>query len=585
MRFYQVITKIEFKSQFRELCSLLMSGFLTTPFVAMIIQDDFLFFSDYYSLLVVNSLFTLLFVFLIWCISKLAKINSFKLAFSHSVALLAVFLLDPLVTKYIPRFSVQLAFLLATYLFFFAILMLLKKVSVIATAARVRVTYVGYILALVVLILPYHLIQAYVFQKSEPPLSVIMLVLDGLPKDYIRKKYLDDIHKLGYSISVFNSFRTNYSYTLGYFNILYTGDFPFRSGFSADEKENLLSSLQDLGVSAQYTTFHTNGVPESNFIKQYGGLRSYLLTQNYAWFPDLLRLNSHTLRFLNKAMSFRKPTRMSHIIAWTNSRFERKSQLSASVLSRALALESQGRPYFLLSHTNKMGDINKDAEELWGLEVDMEFDRPYNALFKKLRANSRRYEAEDQHHISKYKEIQKNAVDIGFLTISELLKNNTNPNTTVIITSDHGQILDRGKVFYGVHPDEIVNQVPFLVLRRSAVPVITYNSNNYDTLDLRTSLLEYFGAKAAAEHNSIFSERYTPKTIKSLTVENEGPYVEKYLSVYKGDLKILYNIHPKRTPNTPERQMYRVKGLEEHPIEWSKSLEPELAPLLKEVAL
>jgi arylsulfatase A-like enzyme len=112
-------------------------------------------------------------------------------------------------------------------------------------------------------------------------------------------------------------------------------------------------------------------------------------------------------------------------------------------------------------------------------------------------------------------------------------------NTTVILTSDHGAMSDKGRIWYGYHPNEEVTRT--LLFVHGLDPGV--DARLVDTLDLSETIAEYFGVTGFADPamgGSLLSTS-TDAQSYSLTTAAEQ-FNERFLVIYRGNTKAVFNI-------------------------------------------
>lgn len=373
------------------------------------------------------------------------------------------------------------------------------------------------------------------------PHHALLIVIDGMPTSVLHSYNpdapvtgLDRVMSQGL---LFKEARTNKVYTLGYFKALLTGQLD--EGFKPN-RPNLLRSLQDQGVKARWMAFHENGIPETNRITDYLGLRSALLTENVAWFPSLLGLDYHVFLRWDGTRSY-----MNRRINWLYTYFYGRTDedyLWDHELPRQVAeLRSSTDRSLLIVHVSadknsvqakESGDFHGKFSELLG-------------LYARAKSSDYTYGADDEHLMRLVREEYRLRADAYGERITRLLQtlvqSGAAKDTLVIVTADHGCALYHNRIWYGFHPDEQVARVPLALFG----PVDAGQSATVvDTLDLGHTLATYLGAdsKFARPGRSLMGP-LPERTIPVLTLPS-SVRAEQFLDLYSQGRKYLFNVLP-----------------------------------------
>lgn len=384
-------------------------------------------------------------------------------------------------------------------------------------------------------------------ETAQNPKRLMLIVMDGMSARFLQSKSIQSpehpFNKLLDRAVVFDNFHTNRGWTEAFFGTLYRGDLNLKNN-----SKQLFSELEKAGVEVHLNTFHTNGIPEATHLSYYQGLRSYFYTQNYVWIPRALGLNTHVYRYLNQKTTQKLNSRTAFIINATNFGFEENSPFAGELQREyELALKSRAnKSHFFLLHVNKYGNVPyPEGNELWEVVFQNKSQSENRKLLSYLDGNERRYTPELESQVRDLRRDSDEKVFKALSLLAPVIEDLiSDPNLTVMVTSDHGTMYEDGKVFYGYHPEEGVLRVPLILLGRGLAS--TVNANAYDTLDLNASIKSYFGIQAP-NGQSILSPEYRPKVILNLALRNNKKNKELFLSVYDGKKKTVLNLHPEST--------------------------------------
>jgi len=116
-------------------------------------------------------------------------------------------------------------------------------------------------------------------------------------------------------------------------------------------------------------------------------------------------------------------------------------------------------------------------------------------------------------------------------------------DTTLIITADHGTIYDKGKFWYGFHPNQEVVKVLCAVLGPGQTPGL--DDRLFCTPDLTASAMDYFGIQSGPGEEAVSILRDGPGRpyTASLTVSS-GRWHEWWLVIVCGNVTYWFNLHP-----------------------------------------
>jgi hypothetical protein len=421
----------------------------------------------------------------------------------------------------------------------------------------------------------YHLPGRGAAHADTGPRNAVLVVLDGLSTRYL-SPYADDADTPGFEEVAADSVRftrahTDYAYTAGYFGTLYSGRKTRMPG-----PRNLFSLLQGAGVNVRWTSFHNAGVPDAITLP-YRGLRSAFLTQHYTWVPRLLGLDYGVFRYSTggkrgKGMGAREQA-VFHVL---NRGFSDGNLLETDLLDQLDELHRDGRPFLLVYHPTHNGQVRLapgQMKEALGAWVDDDPGSTRAAVRARIRARDYRYLPEEADFVARLGAEYAFRVRAGAASLARFLAafkaRGWERDTLLIVTADHGQMFERGRVWYSHHIDEEVARVPLL---------IHYNGRKgtddrlVETIDITQTLLEYFGVQ---ERISPFARSLLAPPAKDMTttLAHESPAQHEWLAaVYLGDRKYVVDLAKGARP-VPEASGV-VRGLAVTP-EPGGGLEPE----------
>ena len=96
---------------------------------------------------------------------------------------------------------------------------------------------------------------------------------------------------------------------------------------SLDYDRNLISLLQDKGITTRAVCSHNDSVPDVFFFK-YKGLRSTFITQNYSFLPKLLGMDYNVFRYSRKCRGVAQGEREQFFLNLLNDRIKYSHALS-----------------------------------------------------------------------------------------------------------------------------------------------------------------------------------------------------------------------------------------------------------------
>ncbi len=374
---------------------------------------------------------------------------------------------------------------------------------------------------------------------------VILLVIDGMPSQLLstynqgaEETALDRVMKQGL---VFTNVRTNKVYTNGFFSVLYSGRMNLSIGGRGEGglRHNLLNVLQEHGVTTRWISFHASGLPESNSVTQYTGLRSAFVTENWNWLPAYLGLNYHTFVAWEDSRKY-MGERTELLYRLTNGRLNEDILWSQNIPRQVAELHSNSNKSFLLVHVS-FGEQNVQALADKSEGASTLFD-----FYQRAIKNDYRYQPEDEPLVEHVRQEYRARADEYGKRIQQVLdylgEHGWSSNTLVIMTADHGSILSKGKIWYGYHNEEEVTRVPLVIFGPGA---LGHKHRLADTRDVRRTLLDYFEIDGGPDGmaTSLISSGVDKSYVPVLTIPSQK-YRQHFLNVYAKGRKFVVNIHP-----------------------------------------
>jgi hypothetical protein len=375
---------------------------------------------------------------------------------------------------------------------------------------------------------------------------VVLLVVDGMPA-WVFRAWNPEIPEtesdrfIQEKSIIYKNFRTNRTYTYGFFSTLYHGNLALKP-----VSKNLWSLLEDGKVSSQWLVSHTNGIPECYLVSGYGGIRSSYCTEPCAkWLrrlhiPAHFRLNSgHGAQessgsFLTELCKSR--TVNAH--PWIRKTIDRlveflqnQSNWQQSLIESIRYNKHHSNRSFTLCHIFFPGsDIHPEMDCV--LSID----------------------AVRQNHLA-YGHVIRKQIE---LFLREIEASHLEKNLVVMIVADHGRIYRNHKIHYGFHCDEDVTHVPFFLIDFKNRGL---NEQAFDTQDLQTSILKQFDIvnPLNEQGRSIQDPKAKDRIIPVMTTASSYRK-EEFLCLYKDDVKIVYNIYDLSNITVAKR---RFHGFEE----------------------
>ena len=386
---------------------------------------------------------------------------------------------------------------------------------------------------------------------------LVLLVLDGMPAQYLSAydpgAVPTPMDRVVEDALVFRQMRTSAPFTYGFFGTLYSGRSELVFGGAAGPHGpggNLISRLQRSGVVARWMAYHRNGIPEASAgrISAYRGLRSYFLTHNYAWIPEVLGLDYH-LTIAGRAIAQNLTNRAVVALFEALNTDVRVENAFVDILVPQLRMQRRraGRTFTLFHIAwGAVGsaDVFSKNELPVAWEDETAGDGKPGAL-RAIRVNDYRYG--EEYEVVARRRRGKTLVTMGVLgrhlqAFQEALAaDEAIRDTTVIVTSDHGRMFRKGRFWYGYHPNEEVVRVPLIVLNGGAAGI---DDRYFATPDLAESVLAFFDVPAGLDPRalSIFDSR-THRSVASATLRSDKNK-EWFLVLIRDGRKYQVNIHP-----------------------------------------
>jgi len=183
------------------------------------------------------------------------------------------------------------------------------------------------------------------------------------------------------------------------------------------------------------------------------------------------------------------------------------------------------------------------------LKPPITFDKRYQLepSYKSLfRENNDRYSPQYENIVRIMSDKAKAKMsDLGdqFSNFLDRLDNSTNiVKPTIIITSDHGKIYGKGRIWKTYHPNEEVIKVLFAIINGARIGI---DLRYYSTPDVSASILDFFGIdKDINTYKSVFGDNKGHAYVTTLT-NNAQKRKEWYLVISgRPEGKYQINIHP-----------------------------------------
>ena len=203
-------------------------------------------------------------------------------------------------------------------------------------------------------------------------------------------------------------------------------------------------------------------------------------------------------------------------------------------------------------------------------------------FYDRFRNNEYQYTAEDEHNVfALHQDAQEKMKETGIglrQFLDQLSDRNDIVVPTIIITSDHGEIYEKGRVWYGFHPNEEVIKVPLFIINGQAIGM---DDRLFSTQDLTESVLDFFDIKTEEAHSrqSIFSTKAGHDHTATLTLSSQI-HKEHYLILVKKEAgKYIVNLHPQ---SRGEIQRILPSGFDESQVELIDEIPETLKQMINE---
>jgi len=337
---------------------------------------------------------------------------------------------------------------------------------------------------------------------------VVFVVIDGLPPKLLNS-YNPSVPETEFDIAaqqgrVFERAYTERTYTNGFYALLW-------NGFD-DTSEALITRANREGRKTKWVSFHANGIPDTS-IPEYEGLRSGLLTENYRWLPQLLGLDYNV--FL--AWPSTRLSTLATVVDAMNDPLD-EDYLWDEVIPQEIAINQAAGERTLTNIHITLNRHSVQAQQL-GLEEDPDILE----LVSHATTEGYTYPPEMTGNVEKYADVYKQRIDWYGRRIKELWSwmqtTGRDRDSVMIVTADHGSILERGMLWYGPHPEQEVMRVPLVVYGvpagRVAAPV--------STRDVSATMTDILGISGTGEGaRSLLSDMPESRAVGSKTVAMFG---------------------------------------------------------------
>jgi len=387
---------------------------------------------------------------------------------------------------------------------------------------------------------------------GEDPRHVVVVVLDAWPADYLHtfnpgapERGVDSLFARG---RVYRAMHTNATWTHGYFGALYLGSTTsMYSGRAAlhhvgwgggAHAWDLWSGLEREGVTTRWVVFHQNGIPESRALSDYRGLRSIHFTQRFAPLFDALGLDYHLVMCGPASRKMAVSPRRRALFGPLNAGADVEDALNDVLLPQMRSLQRRTDRSFLLFHTGwTAGRVT--------LPVAWEESAPLTErerLVAAIKKNDNRYGTEDEWYAAELREKTKLYTGVLCQRIERLFARLEDEglldHATIIFTADHGHMFDRGRFWYGFHPDEEVARVPFVVF---APGVTGVDDAPRETIDITRTIMEAFGG--SVPNPRAVSVLEPAEKAFTVTLTQPSPrHHEWFVALYAGGRKVVCNV-------------------------------------------
>ncbi len=408
--------------------------------------------------------------------------------------------------------------------------------------------------------------------------NVVMLVLDGfgtyqLPVYNPKESGTPETNDFLNQGLLFKNIYTNFTYTTGYFSTFYSGAKCYESikndaNYNIEGRTNILETLQKHGINTRWSTMHPSGIPEATTINAYKGLRSNYLNHQISKLAYLMGLDYNVYRFTGTRKNDSPLVKLIYnaIKYKENEYSDMKSYFEYEVSK----LHSDNRPFFLLIHTKY------DAEANWQLRLDerqAELWEDHNKLLKEQKEileyidkNEYTYRKSDELVIRSMADQTRTVQNLALANIVKSMQvfledNGWDKDTILLVTSDHGKIFRKGRVYSGYHNDEDVTKVLMLVYNTGKKGV---DEKLRETIDLTQTVFDLFDIEEKIHPNaiSLFDDKQK-HVVSSLTLPSNTWFLNLYLETDKSILKAERDLY--RSYNNTA--LYKVTNFDTLPVQ------------------
>ncbi|MFQ5477298.1 MAG: hypothetical protein ACE5E4_01645 [Candidatus Binatia bacterium] len=393
------------------------------------------------------------------------------------------------------------------------------------------------------------------------PKNVILIVLDSLSPHELApfsdSPGAPDIGDIAERSLLFTRAYSNKVWTDGYFRVLFSGN---KQG--QERGVGLLGALESAGVKTRWITYHNNGIPRTAGART-AGLKSSFISEKYTWIPRLLGLDYNV--FLYMRYNFRgKPMgkRESWLAHGLNKIAPRRHLFPDVVVDEVEDLRRSGQPFFLSVHSN-ISAMEHAPRGLWEDEPGAKWLDRLRSAQSRIRAAQYVYKPGDADVVAEWQERRLNDVSVGVERLKifyrEYWARGWDRDTLVVVTADHGHILDKGHAWYGYHADEEVTRVPLVI---SGLGYGGVDEHLRETVDISQTLLDFFGVNRRLSPSavSLFQVPRPQRSVTSLTLHSNLRR-QRLLAVYRARLKYVANLVGDR-----EVRSYEVVGFDSRPV-------------------
>lgn len=410
-----------------------------------------------------------------------------------------------------------------------------------------------------------------------------LVILDGWPSQHLHSYNPDAppnaFDKVLEKAAVFLGAYTSAGWTSAYFGTFHNGNPRVVAGEKRKRPPtaSLGAHLQKLGVGTRFMNFHRNGIPEGSNAHRtdHKGLRSYFLTENFAWFPRLFGLEYH-LCLSGPAMTQNlKPPFANRLFALANpaAAHDRRNILTELLMPELRNLRDRHRNSFTLFHAswNELGNHPEFEKLVLPGAQKIENEKSGSFPAEKIRANDYRYGPDLEPVVASRRKTTRSLAHRQGAYLEEFFSAlHADPvlkNTVVVLTADHGSIYGKGRVWYGFHPNREVVRVPFFVIGSNSQG---RHSQLFSTPAVTKAVSEFYTSEARGE---FMPAGVNNGPVFSLTL-NSDVQKEWFLVATYPRKAYWMNLHPK---GPGETMHIRIDGYRETVVERSTGIPSQLA--------